>query len=79
MDQPHLLDRLPAPTKVLNGAGHSAALFDTGRIAKDDQQVDIADVALWRCHGNFGEEPPSTPHGAAAGKGGEATCVALCG
>ena len=24
----------------------------------DDQQADIADGALWSCHGNFGEEPP---------------------
>ena len=23
----------------------------------DDQQADIADGALWSCHGNFGEEP----------------------
>ena len=57
-DQPHLFDRLTAPPEVLNGAGHSAALFDTGRIAMDDQQADIADGALWSCHGNFGEEPP---------------------
>ena len=42
---------------MLNGAGLSAALFDTGRIAMDDQQADIADGALGSCHGNFGEEP----------------------
>jgi hypothetical protein len=43
---------------VLNGAGLSAALFDTGGIAMDDQQTDFADGALWSCHGNFGKEPP---------------------